>query len=267
MSLLFQAFFIFFLVILFFGFFLYFGKKKSKLPAMIEHLAIQIKALLSQNRKVEAVSLAFEQMGSLSEAKSYIAQLEDELSAPVIQEIVKLDTEVVYEEVLDSTPSPDMDEVKKQALHILIQEGSKLKAVKWVKEQTGWGLKESKFYVDDLQTQEIVPEDTLDAMPKPDMGEINKQVLHLIQEGLKLKAVKWVREQLGWGMKESKIYVDNLQTHPNAEIEHANLLRNVTGFLKQKKKIEAIKFVKGQTNWSLREAKDYVDNIEDGLQL
>ena len=32
---------------------------------------------------------------------------------------------------------------------------SKLKAVKWVKEQTGWGLKESKFYVDDLQVNAL----------------------------------------------------------------------------------------------------------------
>ena len=179
---------------------------------MIENLTPQIKTLLSQNRKVEAISLAFEQMGSLSEAKSYVAQLEGELSAPVTQEIVKLDDEVVYEEVLDSAPSPNMEELKKQALHILTQEGSKLKAVKWVKEQTGWGLKESKFYVDDLQTQDIVPEDTPDEIPPPDMEEIKKEVLHLTQEGLKLKAIKLVREQTGWGMKESKSYVDNVLT-------------------------------------------------------
>ncbi|OJJ21248.1 hypothetical protein BKI52_11830 [marine bacterium AO1-C] len=177
---------------------------------MSENTTLQIKTLLAQNRKSEAVSLAFEQIGNLSEAKSFIAALEQELSAPVTQEIVKLETDIVHEDPLESIPTPDMEEIKAQAL-VLLDLGRKIEAIKWVKEQTNWGLKESKLYIDDLPSQNIVPEEVLDTVPPPDMDKIKKHVLQLTQEGLKLKAVKWVREQLGWGLKESKLYVDNLQ--------------------------------------------------------
>lgn len=232
---------------------------------MIENITPQIKTLLAQNRKLEAISLAFEQMGNLSEAKSYVTQLENELSGPVTQEIVKLDTEIVPENTLDTTPAPDMDEIKKQALHILTQEGSKLKAVKWVIEQTGWGLKESKSYVDDLQDQSIVPEDTLDAIPSLDMDEVKSHVLVSLGLNKKLYAVKWVRDQTDWSLKESKTYVDDLQVQNAQQIKDLNLIPQIIGLLEQNRKLEAVKFVKMQTSWGLREAKDYVDHLQIGL--
>lgn len=232
---------------------------------MIEDITPQIKTLLAQNRKTEAISLAFEQMGNLSEAKSYVTQLEHELSAPVTQEIVKLDTEIVPEDALDVTSSPDMDEIKKQAFHILTQEGSKLKAVKWVKEQTDWGLKESKSYVDDLQDQSIVPEDTLDAIPSLDMDEVKSHVLVSLGLNKKLYAVKWVRDQTDWSFKESKTYVDDLQVRNAQQIKDLNLMPQIIGLLEQNRKLEAVKFVKMQTSWGLREAKDYVDHLQIGL--
>jgi len=171
---------------------------------MIENITPQIKTLLAQNRKLEAISLAFEQMGNLSQAKSFIAQLEEELSAPVTQEIVKVDLD-------------------------------------------------------------LIPEDQLDLALPPDMEEIKSHVLVSLSLNRKIYAVKWVRDQTGWGLKESKLYVDDLQAQNKQQIKDLNLLPQVIDLLQKKGKLEAVKFVKDQTNWSLREAKDYVDGIQQGL--
>jgi len=170
---------------------------------MVENITPLIKTLLAQNRKVEAVSLAFEQMGNLSQAKSFVAQLEEELSAPVTQEIVKLDTDIILEEELEAPP--------------------------------------------------------------PDMEAIKSQVLVLLNLGKKIQAIKWVRNEAGWGLKEAKLYVDDLQAENKQQIQDLNILQQMTELLQEGRKLEAVKFIKVQTNWSLREAKDYVDNIQAGL--
>lgn len=168
---------------------------------MIENLMPQIKDLLTQNRKAEAVSLAFEQIGNLSEAKKYIAQLENELSAPVTQEVVKVAAEIVPEE--SSTPPPplDIEAIKSQAL-ILLNVGEKIRAIKWVRDETGWDLKEAKQYIDDLQ-----------ATNKPQINAVNmvSQVVHLLEQKKKIEAVKFVKEQTNWSLREAKDYVDNIE--------------------------------------------------------
>jgi len=158
----------------------------------------QAKILLQENRKAEAISILFEQMGMMSKAKAKLLELEIE-----IQNIppLKAGKEIAND---------DLD-LKTEALALLAEE-SRIAAIKFVREKTGLGLKESKNYVDDLQknfvksVQTQLPE-SLNVMEEA----LKTEVLKLIAENKKIVAVKFVKEKTGLGLKESKNYVDKIQ--------------------------------------------------------
>ncbi len=111
---------------------------------MIENITPQIKTLLAQNRKAEAISLALEQVGDLSEAQSVVTQLEKELNTSDTHEVVKAKTEVVPEE-----NNLDLEELEMKTLQML-QTRSTLQTLKWLKETSGWHLKDAMDFLDKL---------------------------------------------------------------------------------------------------------------------
>ncbi len=94
----------------------------------------QIKALLKDKRRTEAVRLYMEQTGaSLKEATLAVGQIEAARS----------------KEVLKTPAGPfavDLDELER-----LIHSGQKIRAIKLLREQTGLGLKEAKDAIDTLE--------------------------------------------------------------------------------------------------------------------
>lgn len=88
-----------------------------------------------------------------------------------------------------------------QQVQNLMAEGRKVSAVKLVRETTGWGLKRSKDYVDDLEK----------AQGATQADPLNIDGLQeLVAKGRKRKAIKLVRKKTGWSRGRAKDYVDTL---------------------------------------------------------
>ena len=100
---------------------------------MLEH---EVRTLLSQRRKVEAVKQVREATGwGLKEAKDYVDAIEAGRTPPMMT----ADTSMVSQDTLVF-----------EARELLIR-GKKIEAVKKVRELSGWGLKEAKDFVDSLE--------------------------------------------------------------------------------------------------------------------
>ncbi len=91
------------------------------------------------------------------------------------------------------------------------------------------------------------------------------------QQG-RIAAIRLLRQQQGLGLKAAKAIVDGLVADPNISITgtptastEADLLmltQNVQTLLQNQGKIEAIKQVRTQTGWGLKQAKEFVEKID-----
>ena len=107
----------------------------------------------------------------------------------------------------------------------LLSRNRKIEAVKEVREHTGWGLKESKDYVDAIQRGEPVPAITVETgsrAPRETTGEVGRENLAelartYLQKDQKLRAIKEIRQQTGWGLKEAKEYVERIEASAGAK--------------------------------------------------
>ncbi|MFI2711741.1 50S ribosomal protein L7/L12 [Micromonospora sp. NPDC018662] len=103
--------------------------------------------------------------------------------------------------------------------------------------------------------------------PDPAAGGGQGEVLRLAREGRTVEAVKLLRQQTGLPLLEAKQAVDALRaggTLParNAGVEvDPGLRAEATRLARAGKKIHAIKLVREHTNWSLAEAKRYVERL------
>ena len=179
----------------------------------------------------------------------------------------------------------DTDELARQA-RTLIDQGQKIEAIKLVRETTGWGLKESKDYVDALaraalpalgESKSYV--DTLTGGGTVNWIFIASNVRDLLAQGRKDEAVDWVvaqarkDEAVDWVVaqarmdaQEAREYVGfmdrSAQSPPDGWDLPAQVDSQIRDLLDQNRKVEAVKLVCILTNWGLRESKDYVDALE-----
>lgn len=109
--------------------------------------------------------------------------------------------------------------------------------------------------------------------------DIRDNVLPLIQSGQLIEAIKRVREHTGWGLKEAKDYLDQLQQHPELTTgmdgrpdgqfsPDANLNKLIAAIAPyvMKDKIKAIKIIREHTGLELKEAKEYSEAVQDALK-
>ncbi len=165
-----------------------------------------VKTLLEKGRKIEAVKLVREATGwGLKEVKDYVDALESGASPPAPL------PQPLREPPIASGITPELAAEVRQ----LLARRQKIEAVKRVRMATGWGLKEAKAYVDaierdPLNTPQIAP--SLGVAPIAELTpEIIIEVRQLLTRGQKIEAVKRVRMATGWGLRESKAYVDALR--------------------------------------------------------
>jgi ribosomal protein L7/L12 len=94
----------------------------------------------------------------------------------------------------------------------LLAAGRKIEAVRQVRLATGWGLKQSKAYVDAMDSGAPPPDTPLPSSPPaaPDPAQLEPEVRSLLVDGQKIAAIKYVRERTGWGLQEAKDYVERL---------------------------------------------------------
>lgn len=98
--------------------------------------------------------------------------------------------------------------------------------------------------------------------------DLRQQVQRLVAEGRTITAIKKLRQQ-GMGLHEAKQYLDTLPKLPaidefgksSASLNQAEVDSKVRRLLSQNQKIKAIKFVRQQLGYGLREAKDYVESL------
>ena len=104
-----------------------------------------------------------------------------------------------------------------------------------------------------------------------------QEILSIAQQHSKIEAIKWIRDHSDLGLKQAKDYIESLLEN---SIEHSDYstfqsstdsstssssipLQEIHLMLQQGRKIEAIKLVKDSSNIGLKEAKDFVDSLEE----
>lgn len=159
------------------------------------------------------------------------------------------------EHVFALTPEPprrDLDRVL-----ALIADGKKIEAIKELRERTGWGLAESKAYVDRLAAGPPTFHERPDHLAR---------VRELVAAGRKIEAIKVQRQYSGMGLKEAKQFVEALETTgappaaPRTELSLAAMAQ-VRELMAAGKTIQAVKLVREDTGWGLKQAKDFVDSL------
>jgi ribosomal protein L7/L12 len=111
-------------------------------------------------------------------------------------------------------PIPAIDDAIGQQARELKARGNPIAAIKLVREASGMGLADAKRYVDGLSaagTSPGVPPPTAPLAPDPADIASDAEVQALLAGGNTIAAIKRVRELTGWGLKESKDFVDGIR--------------------------------------------------------
>lgn len=106
------------------------------------------------------------------------------------------------------------------------------------------------------------------AVPDPESlgDEVLDRVRRLTADGKKIQAIKELRDHVDLPLKEAKNFVEALDLtdvpprRPVTEVPEEALAR-VYQLKAAGKTIQAIKLVREQTQWGLKDAKDYVDGL------
>lgn len=161
----------------------------------------------------------------------------------------------------------------------LLAEGDVIPAVKLIRENTGFGLRESMRYVARLQAGADAAADapagtTRSSVPSDAMAHIQQ----LVAQGKKIQAVKELREHTGLSLREAKTVVDRMadgatvagldlptagpQLPPSPPPLPDEVMARVRVLAAQGKKISAIKELRDHTpGLGLKEAKDIVEGL------
>jgi ribosomal protein L7/L12 len=172
-----------------------------------------------------------------------------------------------------TTPAVRLDPAAESQLREMVARGQKIEAIKRVRELTGLGLKEAKDYVEQLpQAATFVSATPTEALA--DQRVVEHEARALLASGDTIAAVKRVRELTGWGLKESREFVQSLSpTLPGSaslpsgaapQLGDPATDPEVQVQLAKGNKIQAIKRVRELTGWGLKEAKDFVDRLQTG---
>ena len=98
------------------------------------------------------------------------------------------------------------------------------------------------------------------------MNYTDEQLLHLIRAGRKLEAVKTYKDATKASLYDAKQYVDGLGNGVSFQtpiLAGASLDEQLKQLCFDGQKIEAIKRYRDATKCSLKEAKEYVDQLTD----
>jgi ribosomal protein L7/L12 len=226
----------------------------------------QLHELVARGQKIEAIKRVRELTGlGLKEAKDYV-------------ELLPRAATIATTSYIEPTPQVAsnirLDPAAESRLHELVARGQKIEAIKRVRELTGLGLKEAKDYVEQLPSPTAIAATAPTTEALTDQHAVEHEARALLASGDTIGAVKRVRELTGWGLKESREYVQSLSpTLPGSApmpIGTAPQLGDpandseVQIQLAKGNKIQAIKRVRELTGWGLKEAKDFVDHLQAG---
>lgn len=107
-------------------------------------------------------------------------------------------------------------------------------------------------------------------MPTSSLEDTRDEVVKMIMQDRKIPAVKYVKDNTGVGLAEAKAFVDSVEAtilegqvtqSPSSNGPSDELVNLVKNLLFEGRKIEAIKVVKDNSNWDLKECKDFVERL------
>ncbi|MGR3275336.1 hypothetical protein ACSYAD_09510 [Acaryochloris marina NIES-2412] len=152
------------------------------------------------------------------------------------------------------------DDLRQQVQH-LVAAGREITAVKKLRQQ-GMELDEARQYLDALPTPP--PIDTLDNSSKQQNYEqVETEVRRLLAQDHNIRAIQYVCDQWGYGLKAAKTYIASLEKTSSPSPSRAELDTEVRLLLSQDRKISAIKLVRLHLGYDLKDAKHYVEALED----
>lgn len=111
------------------------------------------------------------------------------------------------------TDSSTMPEPLRAETVQLLADGRKIEAIKRVRETTGWDLKRAKEVVEHIQHSMVVgPQDSVSqSRDGPEAGAgLDGEIRRLLADRKRIEAVKLVRDRTGWGLEQSKGYVERI---------------------------------------------------------
>lgn len=187
---------------------------------------------------------------------------DDEFS-PLIVDSSVLDLNVISDGIDDSSgqgPIVISDDLRQQVQQ-LVAEGREITAVKQLRQQ-GMELDEARRYLDTLPTPP--PIDVVDDSSKQqNYAQVEAEVRRFLAKDQKINAINYVLEQWGYGLKAAKAYIESLEETSNPSPSRSELDAEVRLLLSQDRKISAIKLVRLHLGYDLKDAKQYVESLED----
>ena len=152
----------------------------------------------------------------------------------------------------------------------LIEGGRLIPAIKELRQKTGFGLKEAKELAeairDGASLSEVNERFGLNT-PKKETPKSDAEVVELLNNGQKIRAIKLYRELHGVGLKEAKLAVEAIERDPGSGPPKRSTtatepwLEKVRDLISVGRKIEAIKHYRDHTGAGLAEAKRAVDDM------
>lgn len=154
--------------------------------------------------------------------------------------------------------SDQPDEAFQSELRSLLAAGEKIEAVKRYRDRTGASLKDAKDAVEAIGRGELRP--AFQAA-----GEIDAEVVRLLQAGQKIEAIKLYREQTGASLKDAKDAVEAVEQERSLPFPErpspGSAELEVVLLLERGDKIAAVKFYREKFGVGLKEAKEAVERI------
>lgn len=178
--------------------------------------------------------------------------------SPLIADPALLNLDGISGDVSGQDPIVISDDLRQQVQQ-LVAAGREITAVKKLRQQ-GMELDEARQYLDALPIPP--PTDALDpSLRQQNYEQVEAEVRrHLIQDE-KIQAIKYVREQWGYGLKAAKAYVESLEGTSSPSQNSGAVDAEIRLLLSQNRKIEAIKLVRLRWGYDLKDAKDYVESL------
>ena len=110
-------------------------------------------------------------------------------------------------------PRPELDAATIRSVSDLVDRGRRIEAIKVLRDATGLGLKESKDWVDGWDPARAANLSHSASTPEPDAAVLEQLAIGaraVRASSGDIHAIKFVREETGWGLADAKAYVDRL---------------------------------------------------------
>lgn len=221
---------------------------------------VEVLEYLRRNEKIQAIKVLRELRGlSLVDAKN---QVEAWLTMPE----ALIEAPVAIEPV----PAPELDPSETLPLEVLVllANGEKIQAVKALRETTGLGLAAALAQIDARLASPVPlpgsPAATHVAASAYVAGSLSATVQDCLRRGLKIEAIKQLRNETGLGLKEAKDLVEAWQDTPPPPPQPTLpqlIPGTVLAALRKGEKLRAVQAWTVQLGGSLQQAQQAIDQV------